>query len=63
LAFSIGIDLGGTTLAGVLVDEELNILAEEKIPVDREKRVEKVIGIWSSLSGISKKKGKVIVWE
>ena len=55
MAFSIGIDLGGTTLAGVLVDEELNILAEEKIPVDREKRVEKVIGDMELLSGISKK--------
>jgi len=44
LAFSIGIDLGGTKIAGVLTDEELNILAEEKIPVDKEKRVEKVVG-------------------
>ena len=44
LAFSIGIDLGGTKIAGVLVDEELHILTEEKILVDREKRMEKVIG-------------------
>ena len=44
MAFSIGIDLGGTKIAGVLVDEELHILTEEKILVDREKRMEKVIG-------------------
>ena len=58
MAFSIGIDLGGTTLAGVLVDEELNILAEEKIPVDREKRVEKVIGDMELLIRNFEEKGK-----
>ena len=58
MAFSIGIDLGGTKIAGALVDEELNILAEEKIPVDREKRVDKVIGDMELLIRNFKEKGK-----
>lgn len=58
MAFSIGIDLGGTKIAGVLTDEELNILAEEKIPVDKEKRVEKVVGDMELLIRELAKKGK-----
>ncbi|MEI6157721.1 MAG: ROK family protein, partial [Atribacterota bacterium] len=40
---SIGIDLGGTKIAGILVNDCLDILAFEKIPVDPERRVEVVL--------------------
>jgi len=41
--YSIGIDLGGTKVAGVLVNERLDILSFEKIPVDPERRIETVL--------------------
>ena len=43
MAYSIGIDLGGTKIAGVLVNDKLEIITYEKIPVEPERRVEKVL--------------------
>ena len=50
MAYSIGIDLGGTKIAGVLVNEQLDILAYEKIPVETERRIEKVLNDIASLA-------------
>lgn len=50
VAFSVGVDLGGTKIAGALVDEDLNLLAFRKIPVDPERKIEKVLGDIAELS-------------
>ena len=58
MAYSIGIDLGGTKIAGVLVNEQLDILAYEKIPVETERRIEKVLNDIASLAQLLMKKLK-----
>jgi len=58
LAYSIGIDLGGTKIAGVLVNEQMDILAYEKMPVASERRVEKVLNDIVSLTQLLQEKLK-----
>ena len=58
MAYSIGIDLGGTKIAGVLVNEQLDILAYEKIPVETERQIEKVLNDIASLAQLLMKKLK-----
>lgn len=42
-SFSIGVDLGGTKIAGILVDDTLQPVAKEQVKVDPERKVERVI--------------------
>ncbi|NLJ50002.1 MAG: ROK family protein [Candidatus Atribacteria bacterium] len=58
MAYSIGIDLGGTKIAGVLVNEQMEILAYEKIPVEPKRQVEKVFNDIISLIQLLKEKLK-----
>ena len=58
MAYSIGIDLGGTKIAGVLVNEQMDILAYEKMPVASERRVEKVLNDIVSLTQLLQEKLK-----
>lgn len=50
MTYSIGIDLGGTKIAGVLVNDHLDILYYEKIPVDPERRIDKILNDIANLA-------------
>ena len=39
----IGIDLGGTKIEGILLDDELNVLNRKRISTDREKGYSEIL--------------------
>ena len=39
----IGIDLGGTKIEGILLDDELNVLNRKRVSTDREKGYSEIL--------------------